>query len=132
MAGTFRFELVSPERVLVAVDAEQVLVPGAEGDFTVLVGHAPFVSTLRPGVVEVTAPGAKAERIFVKSGFAEVEPDRLTILAQRAFDVKELQGSVLAEELQAAEAELSAAEDDAARFLAERAVDSLRALSSRA
>ena len=84
MADTFRFELVSPERVLVSVDAAQVVVPGAEGDFGVLAGHAPLVSTLRPGVVEVTAPDTPAARIFVKGGFAEVEPDRLTILAQRA------------------------------------------------
>ena len=129
MADTFRFELVSPERVLIAVDAAQVVVPGAEGDFGVLAGHAPFVSTLRPGVVEVTAPGTPAARIFVRGGFAEVEPDRLTILAQRAIDVKELQGAVLAEELRAAEDELGAATDDAARFMAERALDSLRSLS---
>ena len=67
MAGTFKFELVSPERVLLSEDAEQVVVPGADGDFGVLVGHAPLVSTLRPGMLEVLLPGKK-RRVFVKGG----------------------------------------------------------------
>ena len=71
MAGTFKFELVSPERILMSVEAEQVIVPGAEGQFTVLAGHAPVVSTLLPGIIQVTTPNSK-EAIFVRSGFAEV------------------------------------------------------------
>lgn len=127
MAGTFKFELVSPERVLLLEDAEHVVVPGAEGDFGVLVGHAPVISTLRPGVLEVDLPGKK-RRVFVKGGFAEVEPDRLTILAERAIDVEELTGSRLTSEIEAAEAELEDAKDDDARTRAARLVERLRAL----
>lgn len=128
MAATFKFELVSPERVLLSEDAEQVVVPGADGDFGVLSGHAPLVSTLRPGVLEVDLPG-KRRRVYVKGGFAEVEPDRLTVLAERAMDVEELKGSHLAGEIAAAEAELKDAKDDEARMRAEAVVESLKALA---
>ena len=84
MAGTFKFELVSPERILMSVDAEQVIVPGAEGQFTVFQGHAPVISTLLPGVIHVTTEEFK-KSIFVRSGFAEVTADQLTILAERAL-----------------------------------------------
>lgn len=131
MAGTFKFELVSPERVLMSVDADQVVVPGADGDFAVLAGHAPFITTLRPGVLDVTA-GGKKSRVLVKSGFAEVDPNRLTILAQAAYDVDEMSAAVVAKELSAAEAELAAAKDDAARSNADTLVNELRRLSAKA
>lgn len=128
MAGTFKFELVSPERVLLSDDAEQVVVPGADGDFAVLVGHAPLVSTLRPGVLDVSLPGSK-RRVFVKGGFAEVESDRLTILAERAMDVDELTGGRLSSEIEAAQAELAEAKDDEARMRAEAVIERLRSLA---
>jgi F-type H+-transporting ATPase subunit epsilon len=131
MAGTFRFELVSPERVLMSVDAEQVVVPGNDGDFTVLAGHAPVISTLLPGVLDVTAAGVR-KRLFVKSGFAEVDPTRLTVLAEKAYDVDELSAAMVAEELKTAEAELAAAKDDAAKRMAETLMSELKRLSSRA
>ena len=131
MAGTFKFELVSPERVLMSVDADQVVVPGADGDFAVLAGHAPVITTLRPGVLDVTAGGSK-RRVLVKSGFAEVDPLRLTILAQSAFDVDELTPAIIARELSAAEADLAAAKDDAARAAADAFVGELRRLSAKA
>jgi F-type H+-transporting ATPase subunit epsilon len=127
MAGTFKFELVSPECILLSENADQVVVPGADGDFAVLVGHAPLVSTLRPGMLDVDLPNAK-RRVFVKGGFAEVEPDRLTVLGERALDVDELTGSRLTGEIEAAEAELAAAKDDHARMRAQAAIDQLRAL----
>jgi F-type H+-transporting ATPase subunit epsilon len=131
MAGTFRFELVSPERVLMSVDAEQVVVPGSEGDFAVLVGHAPVISTLRPGVLDVTA-GSVRKRLFVKSGFAEVDPTRLTILAEKAYDVEELSAATIAEELKTAEAEVAAAKDDSSKRMADTLVSELKRLSARA
>jgi F-type H+-transporting ATPase subunit epsilon len=131
MAGTFRFELVSPERVLMAVDAEQVVVPGDDGDFTVLAGHAPVISTLLPGILDVTA-GSVRKRLFVKSGFAEVDPTRLTVLAEKAYDVEELSAAMIAEELKTAEAELAAAKDDAAKRTADTLVSKLKQLSARA
>ncbi len=124
---TFKFELVSPERVLMSEDVEQVVLPGTEGDFAVLVGHAPFVSTLRPGVLDVTASGGR-KRLLVKGGFAEVEPTRLTVLAEQAFDVADLDAAKLGRELERAEAELSGAADDEARLRANTLIEQIKAL----
>lgn len=129
MASTFKFELVSPERVLMSADVDQVVVPGTEGDFTVLVGHAPVVAAIRPGVIKVTQ-GTNAKQIFVRGGFAEVEPDRLTILATRALETSAADAGALGEELASAEAELAAAKDDDARWLAERAVAEIKGLQT--
>jgi F-type H+-transporting ATPase subunit epsilon len=131
MAGTFKFELVSPERILLSVDAEQVVVPGSNGDFAVLPGHAPFITSLRPGVLDVMAGGAKS-RVLVKGGFAEVDPTRLTVLAQSAFNVDELTGSMLSRELEAAEGELSAATDDEAKMMADSLVMELKRIAAKA
>lgn len=127
MAGLFRFELVSPERILLSEDAEQVVVPGAEGEFTVLVGHAPVISTLRPGVLDITLPGGH-RRVFVKGGFAEVEPDRLTVLAPAALDLDELDSAQLSEQIGIAEAEVAEAADEQARARAEVVLERLRSL----
>jgi F-type H+-transporting ATPase subunit epsilon len=131
MAGTFKFELVSPERILMSVDADQVVVPGADGDFAVLAGHAPVIATLRPGVLDVTA-GTIRKRLFVKSGFAEVDPTRLTVLAQRAYDVDDMTAAIVADELKAAEAELAAAKDDDAKMMADTLVSELKRLGGKA
>ncbi len=131
MAGTFKFELVSPERILMSVDADQVVVPGADGDFAVLAGHAPVITTLRPGVLDVTIGNTK-RRVFVKSGFAEVDPTRLTVLAQAAFNVEDMTASVVADELKIAEAELASAKDDASRAAADTLVRELKRLSVKA
>jgi F-type H+-transporting ATPase subunit epsilon len=128
MAGTFKFELVTPERMLLSEDAAQVVVPGVEGEFTVLAGHAPVLSALRPGVVSATLGESGTRRIFVKGGFAEVDPERVIVLAERAIDLAAIDAAGIASELQAAEAELAAATTDAARLAAASAVDQLRAL----
>jgi F-type H+-transporting ATPase subunit epsilon len=130
MAGTFKFELVSPERVLMSVDADQVVVPGSEGQFAVLAGHAPVISTLLPGVLDVTA-GNVRKRLFVKSGFAEVDPTRLTVLAEKAYDVDELSAATIADELKTAEAELAAAKDDSTKRMADTLVNELKRLGAR-
>jgi F-type H+-transporting ATPase subunit epsilon len=87
--ATFHFELVSPEKLLFSGDVEQVDVPGAEGDFGVLAGHSPMVSTLRPGIL--TVHGASGEqKIVVLGGFAEVSADGLTVLADVAEAVQDI------------------------------------------
>ena len=129
MAGTFKFELVSPERILMSEDVEQVVLPGGDGDFAVLPGHAPVISTLRAGVLDITAASGR-KQIFVKGGFAEVEPDRLTILAEKAYELADFGADRIAAELAAAESELAAAKDDAARFRAHTLVDRLEALQA--
>lgn len=131
MAGTFKFELVSPEKVLMSADAEQVMLPAVEGDMTVFPSHAPVVVTLRPGVLDIALVGSKS-RIFVRSGFAEIVPDRVTVLADKAFDMDGIDPALIAAELKSAEEELAAATDDDAVFMASRAVEQLRLLGGKA
>jgi F-type H+-transporting ATPase subunit epsilon len=131
MAATFKFELVSPERILMSVDVEQVVMPGSEGDFTVLANHAPVISMLRPGIIDVTLENGR-KRVFVKGGFAEVEANRATVLAQTALDLDELGSARIAEEIRIAEAELAEAKSDEARFNAERVIAEMQALQARA
>jgi F-type H+-transporting ATPase subunit epsilon len=129
MAGTFKFELVSPERVLLSVDAEQVELPGGDGDFTVLAGHAPVIATLRPGTIHArTASGKKA--IFVKSGFVEVRPDGVVVLADQAFVSDEVDVRLIETELLASEAALAAANDDEARRHHNLAIEQMRAIAA--
>jgi F-type H+-transporting ATPase subunit epsilon len=127
MAQTFTFELVSPEKILLSGEAEQVQLPGAEGDMTILPGHSPLVSTLRPGVIDVVFAGSKA-RVFVRQAFAQVEPDRLTVLAEKAYDLAEWNASAISAELSAAEAELALAKTDEQRLVANQAIAALSGL----
>ncbi len=131
MAGTFKIELVSPERVLLSGEATEVIVPGMEGDFTVLEGHAPVISALRPGILDIRQ-GSGRRRIYVRGGFAEVDPAQLTILAQTLIDVTDASASVIADELRVAEGMLVTATDDAGRMLAHDAIATLKSLSGRA
>jgi F-type H+-transporting ATPase subunit epsilon len=131
MAATFSFELVTPERLLLSAAAEQVVVSGSEGDFAVLAGHAPVISTLRPGVLEITLAQGK-QRIFVKKGVAEADPERLTVLAQTAVAVDELDAARLSAELRTAEAELAEAKDDQSKRMAEMLIDVLKRLQAKA
>lgn len=124
---SFKFELVSPERVLISEDVDQVVLPGAEGDFAVLTGHAPFVSTLRPGVLDVSSQSGR-KRILVKGGFAEVAPTHLTVLAEQAFDVADVDAARIRRELETAEAELASSKDDESRLRAYTLVDQLKSL----
>ena len=84
MAETLKLELVSPARLLVSEQVEMVIVPGAEGVFGVLPEHAPTLSTLKPGFVDVYKAGAVVQRYFVSGGFAEVTRDSCTILVDAA------------------------------------------------
>ena len=128
MAGTFKFELVTPERMALSEDVGQVVVPGVEGDFTVLAGHAPVISVLRPGIIDVTLPDASKTRIYVRGGFAEIDGAHLTVLAERAIDVNAMDSATVAAELEKAEADLASATDDASRLAAASAVERLKAL----
>ena len=101
--ATFHFDLVSPEKLLFSGEVDQVDVPGTEGDFGVLAGHAPIVSALRPGIMTVYV-GGKAQRMVVLGGFAEVSADgKLTVLADLADSVEEFDRDVLAERIAAQE-----------------------------
>ncbi|MFO1150360.1 MAG: F0F1 ATP synthase subunit epsilon [Alsobacter sp.] len=126
--ATFPFELVSPEKLLISAQVEQVDVPGTEGDFAVLKDHAPFMSTLRPGIVVVKEPGGATQRLFVRGGFADVSPKGLTILAEQAVPVEEVTDDIVAAEIKAAEAEFAGAGDDESRRVAAEKLAQLVAL----
>lgn len=90
MADKVEFELVSPEKLLVSQPLDMVVVPGGEGHFGVLAGHAPMITTVRPGVIDMYEGDRIVERIFVAGGFAEVTEQRCTVLAQEALAVSAL------------------------------------------
>ena len=114
------FRLVMPERELLAIEADMVVVPGSEGDFGVLHGHAPLISTVRPGVLEVIQDNKVDKRFIVVGGFAEVTPERCTVLANEAMPFEQVTANQLAEREVAAERDLTDAATDAERAAAQR------------
>lgn len=126
MAEAFKFELVSPERLVVSEEVNQVVVPASEGQFTMLKGHAPFMSTIRPGVIEVTGQSGKLSRIFVRGGFADASPAGLTILAERAVPIEELKPEVIAAEIKNAAEDVADAKTDEVRRVAQIKLDQLK------
>jgi F-type H+-transporting ATPase subunit epsilon len=126
MPGAFKFELVSPERLLVSGEVEQVLVPGAEGDMTVLAHHAPLLTTLRPGLLDIGLSGGEHQRYFIRGGFAEVGPPGLTVLAETAIDLVELDAGRFAQAVKDAEEDVADAAEGAARDRAQTKLDHLR------
>ena len=107
ISGKVKFELVSPEKILVSEDVDMVVVPGTEGYFGVLPGHAPFISSIRPGTIDVYEGKTIAERIFVAGGFAEVTNKRCTVLADEAIRVGALDRTVVEAQLAEAKAQLA-------------------------
>jgi F-type H+-transporting ATPase subunit epsilon len=120
MAETTEFELVSPEKLLISQPAEMVVVPGTEGDFGALPRHAPMITGVRPGVIDVYENGKIEKRIFVAGGFAEVTETRITVLAEEAIPVAELTPEGVLARIRAAEAEIAAATTDHAKRDAHR------------
>lgn len=130
MPDPFKFELVSPERLLVSGEVEQVLVPGAEGDMTVLAHHAPVLTTLKPGVLDIGYPSGEHQRFFLRGGFAEVNPAGLIVLAETAIDLVELDAGQLAQAIKDVEEDVADASEDAARDRAQTRLDHLRQVQS--
>jgi len=125
----FLFDLVSPEKLLFSGEVDQVDVPGSEGDFGVLAGHAPLVSTLRPGILTMYREGGEL-RVVVDGGFAEVGPSGLTVLADMAVPVEEFDLAVLAGEIKDTEEDAADATDDAQRDKLADKLAQLRALQA--
>ena len=116
---TLTFELVSPEKLLFSSEVEMVVVPGVEGDFGVLPQHAPLISTVRPGVIDIYEAGKISRRIFVAGGFAEVTGARCTVLAEEATPLDEIDRASAEERLRNAESDVKDAGSDAERAAAE-------------
>ena len=123
MADKVEFELVAPERLLLSKPVEMVVVPGSEGDFGVLIGHAPLISTLRDGVIEVHDEGRVSDRIFVAGGFAEVTGERCTVLAEEAVPVGELDRGAIEDELKTLREDLATATEDPRRIAFARRIE---------
>jgi F-type H+-transporting ATPase subunit epsilon len=123
MAETTQFELVTPERLLLSEQVEMVVVPGTEGLFGVLPRHAPFLSTLKPGVLEVYEGGKVKERIFVAGGFAEVTPERLTVLAEEAVRVADIDRAQVETRLKDLGDDLASAKTDSEKALVVEAIE---------
>ncbi len=126
--AAFHFELVSPEQILFSGDVESVVVPGSEGQMTILKDHAPVMTMLQPGVVEVEESAAKRQRLFVRGGFADVAPTGLTILAELALPIEQLDAAAIAREIKNAEEDVADAADGEARRMAGLKLDQLRQL----
>ena len=127
--ATFHFELVSPERLLFAGEATQVDVPGEEGEFGVLAGHAPYIATLKPGLLTIHGDGAP-QRIVVRGGFAEVGPTGLTVLAEQATPASEIDSATLDQNIKDAQEDVNDAQTDIARDKARERLDQLTMLKA--
>ena len=125
--ATFHFDLVSPARLLLSEEVTQVDVPGVEGDFGVLAGHAPVVATLRPGVLTVFAAGA-TQRFVVFGGFAEVSPTGMTVLAEVATPLAEADRFAVTEQIRQLEASRDKLPNDATRDRMNEKIENFRVL----
>jgi F-type H+-transporting ATPase subunit epsilon len=130
MADTFQFELVAPERLIFSDQVEMVVVPGTEGDFGVLPGHAPLISSVKPGVVEIYEyPALKSKtKFFVAGGFAEVTAERCTVLSSEAIPIAEIDKTEARQRLEQAELDLRDAQGEPEKAKAEAAVAIARAI----
>ena len=127
MADKVHFSLVSPERMLLSGEVDMVVVPGTDGDFGVLPGHAPVISTIRMGVIEVH-DGSRVERMFISSGVCEVSADRCTILADEARPVANLERAELDQKLKDAGEDLADARGEDEAYAAAEKIERLKGM----
>ncbi|KQW17394.1 ATP synthase F0F1 subunit epsilon [Afipia sp. Root123D2] len=127
--ATFHFDLVSPEKIAFSGEVEQVDVPGIEGDFGVLAGHSPLVASVRPGIMTVTV-GGKHEKIIVLGGLAEVSEKGLTVLADTATSLAELDREAFASRIEEMEEQLKDEEPGSALDRAITRLDHFKAIQS--
>ena len=127
MPDPFHFDLVSPEKMVFSGEVEQVDVPGAEGDFGVLAHHAPLIAMLKPGILTIFGAG-ETQRVVVVGGFAEVNEEGLTVLADMAVPVEDFDRADLTSQIKDTEEDVADATDDAERDAAREKLEQLKAL----
>lgn len=125
MADTISFDLVSPERMLLSTDADMVTIPGTDGYMGVMAGHMPLVSTLRAGMIDVKI-GNQDQRYFIRGGFAEVNATKLTVLAEEAIPMSEMDIAVIDQRIHDAQEDLAGAKTDEERHKASELLDDLK------
>ncbi|MCO5064408.1 MAG: F0F1 ATP synthase subunit epsilon [Rhizobiaceae bacterium] len=128
MAEAFKFELVSPERLLVSESVESVVIPGTEGEMTIMANHAPVMTTIKPGVVTVKPASGAEQRFVVFGGFADILPTGCTLLAEEAIAVADINRDDLSRRIQEAREDVSDAKSDVARAKAQEYLDHLSTL----
>ena len=125
----FQFDLVSPEKLLFSGEVDQVDVPGSEGDFGVLAGHAPLIAALRPGIMIIHREGGEI-RVVVNGGFAEVNPQGLTVLADMAVPLEDFDRAVLVAEIKDTEEDVADTKDDWRRDKLAHRLEQLKTLQA--
>ena len=128
MAEKIHFDLVSPERLLLSEDVDMVTLPGTEGYMGVLAGHAPVITSLRPGVIEVKGGETADLKLFVRGGFAEIDAKKVVVLAEEAIPMADFDIAALDQRIQDTEEDLVAAKTDAERTRVAEQLDHLRQL----
>jgi F-type H+-transporting ATPase subunit epsilon len=127
--ATFHFELVAPERLVYVGEVSQVDVPGEEGEFGILAGHAPYIATLKPGLLTIYGNG-EPQRIVVRGGLAEMGPSGLTVLAEQAVPVAEIDAAMIAQAIRDSEEDVADADNDMSRDKARARLEQLQTLRS--
>jgi F-type H+-transporting ATPase subunit epsilon len=126
VADKIAFDLVSPERLLLSDSADMVTLPGAEGYMGVMAGHSPIVSALRPGTIDVQGASEGDVRFFIRGGFAEIGPGKITVLAEEAIPMAEVDLVLLDQRIRDAEEDVASAKSDAERARSAEALDDLK------
>lgn len=130
MADSFNFELVSPERLLLSESASEVIIPGADGEMTVMANHAPLMTNVKPGIVEVKSESGTSNRFVVFGGFADILPDGCTVLAESAVHVDDIDRESLEKRIQDTREDLQDAKTDAEKALIAERLDNLITLQN--
>jgi F-type H+-transporting ATPase subunit epsilon len=129
MAESFNFELVSPEQLLLSAKVTEIVLPGSEGEMTVMANHSPVMTTIRPGVVTVKQDSGETQKFVVFGGFADILPESCTLLAESAVAVGEFRKDALAKRVELAKADLAGAQSDEGKTRAAQLVSDLESLS---
>lgn len=128
MAQSYKFELVSPEKLLVSEDIDSVVVPGVDGEMTIMANHAPLMTSIRPGVVTVNGATGKTDRYVIFGGFADVMPESCTVLAEASVHVDNIDKADIERRIAEAREDLADAQDDDNRQRAQEFLDQLTTL----
>jgi len=130
MADMLHLEIVSPERLLKDAEVAMVIVPGSDGEFTALPQHAPLMSTMRPGIIEIfKSETSEAERLFVKGGLVQISPAGMTILAEETLVLDSVDSDDLAKKITDTQEDIQDAKDDIERAAAEKELAWMTALA---
>ena len=126
MADKIAFDLVSPEKLLLSDQADMVTVPGTEGYMGVMAGHSPVISTLRPGTINVQGSSDGDVRFFIRGGFAEITSGKITVLAEEAIPMADVDVALLDQRIKDAEEDVAAAKTDADKARAVESLDDMK------